>query len=123
MGIPIKNVIPNSAYTVSTGENTQLSLRIGEYKEDGTFLKNHIIRENGLTERKTYTWTTTEETYWLLYVVGADANKYNANYTNYNIMVEEGNQATQFEPAHVIPTTQVTQNQKHKLTAQWKKNE
>ena len=112
-------VLPNTVYTISTGKNSELSLRIGEYSENGNLVRYNIVGENGKIEERKYTFTTTATTYWLLIVVASDFCSLNTNHTNYNIQLLEGDVATEYEPYYITSDTKVTQKKDHTLTAIW----
>ncbi len=107
-------VTPNTTYTISKGTNSQLSFRLGYYKEDGTF-----ISFNSNASQK-YTFTTPANTKYLTLVVGTDsASQANTTLTNYNIQIESGSTNTTFEPFYIRNDTKVVQNTNHTLTAVW----
>ena len=107
-------VEPNTKYTVSV--LNPASIRIGEYEEDGTWIKWNQPSGTMLNE----TITTSNQTYWLLIVSATNANM-TSEYIN--IQLEEGDTATEYEPYFIKENTKIVQNNNHTLKAIWKANE
>lgn len=112
-------ILPNKTYTISHGQGSQVTNRLGLYKKDGTF----IIFRSG---KPSVTFDSGEEAYWLLYVNSKDSSIQQAGdiLTDYNIQIEEGNTATSFEPyQEYTKDTIVTKLDNHTLYAIWQANE
>ena len=51
--------------------------------------------------------------------MGSGATEINADFS---VQIEEGTEATEYEPYYLTPSTTVTQNKNHTLTAIWVEN-
>ena len=99
-------VKPDTQYTLNNSDN---NVRAALYKFDGTFTKS-----------VTGSFTTTQDTYWLVIVV--ISNKGIENIAS-NIQLEQGSTATPYEPYYITDETKVVQDQDHTLNAIWEANE
>ena len=78
------NVLPNTQYTVSIGSESDASIGIGQYQGDGTYIRTG-----------SRTFTSTQDTFWMMLVVNSRTG---IRQTAYNIQLEKGDTATEFEP-------------------------
>lgn len=105
------NVLPNTQYTVSFAK--EATPRLGEYMQDGTYINwnnSHVKQQNA-------TITTTNNTNWILFVADYGINE---QFEYYNIQIEKGDTATEFEPYQEYSSdTVVTKSSNHTLHAIW----
>lgn len=100
------NVLPNTQYTVSIGSESDASIGIGQYQGDGTYIRTG-----------SGTFTSAQDTFWIMAVVNSRTG---IRQTVYNIQIEKGDTATEFEPYQEYSSdTVVTKGNDHTLHAIW----
>ena len=105
------NVLPNTQYAISFAKAA--NPRIGQYMDDGTY----INWNNSHDKQKNATITTTNDTKWILFVADYGVN---IQFEYYNIQIEIGDTATEFEPYQEYSSdTVVTKTSNHTLHAIW----
>lgn len=108
IGFDLK-VLPNIQYTVSIGSESDASIGIGQYQGDGTYIRTG-----------SGTFTSAQDTFWIMAVIKSNKN---TEQTAYNIQIEKGDTATEFEPYQEYSSdTVVTKTSNHTLHAVWEPN-
>ena len=118
IGFPLDN-FSNRSYSLSyTADHTgKARSSIMFYAQDGTLLDYTVTTADGNTK---VVFSVPANTYYL--VIDFSASGINTNVTITNVQLEEGEEATEYEPYYVTSSTEVTQDKDHTLTAIWEAN-
>lgn len=116
------NAKPNTTYTLTCSASNVfgwLYVFVNNHSSSND-LNTYMFRFTPLGENETMTFTTPEDTVFMRLRVGTFKSGDTKEYSN--IQIEEGTEATPYEPYYITPETKVVQEQNHTLKAIWKAN-